>query len=62
MPDNGKQPSQEYAMSKIFENLHNGEVMLLHPTSSTNANIMRDLIKTLKLKGCTFETVEELCK
>ena len=60
--DNGKQPSQEYAMSKILENLHNGEVMLLHPTSSTNANIMKDLIKTLKLKGYTFETVEELCK
>ncbi len=60
--DNGKQPSPQYAMSKILENIHNGEVMLLHPTSSTNASIMSDMIKTLKSQGFRFETVEELCK
>lgn len=60
--DNGKQPSREYAMKKIFDNLHNGEVMLLHPTSSTNAAIMKDLIQELKSKGYRFATVEELCK
>lgn len=60
--DNGKQPSREYAMKKIMDNLHNGEVMLLHPTSATNAQIMRDLIKELKGMGYRFATVEELCQ
>jgi hypothetical protein len=49
-------------LSKILENVHNGEVMLLHPTSSTNAGIMKELIKTLKSQNFHFETVEELCK
>ncbi|MBQ8145181.1 MAG: polysaccharide deacetylase family protein [Clostridia bacterium] len=60
--DNGKQPSRESALAKILENIHNGEVMLLHPTSSTNADIMEELIKTLKSQGFRFATVEELCK
>lgn len=60
--DNGKQPCRQYAMNKILENIHNGEVMLLHPTSSTNAEIMKDLIRELKAKGFRFATVEELCK
>ena len=60
--DNGKQPSHNYALSKILENVHNGEVMLLHPTSSTNAGIMKELIRTLKSQNFHFETVEELCK
>lgn len=59
--DNEKQPSREYAMKKILDNVHNGEVMLLHPTSSTNAEIMKDLIVNLKDQGFKFKTVEELC-
>ena len=59
--DNGKQPSRECAMKKITDNLHNGEIMLLHPTSSTNAEIMSELIKHLKNSGYRFATVEELC-
>jgi peptidoglycan-N-acetylmuramic acid deacetylase len=60
--DNGKQPSSEYAMKKILDNLHNGEVMLLHPTSATNATIMKELIVELKGRGYRFATVEELCE
>lgn len=60
--DNGKQPSSEYAMKKILDNLHNGEVMLLHPTSATNAAIMKELIVELKGRGYRFATVEELCE
>ena len=60
--DNGKQPSCEYAMKKILDNLHNGEVMLLHPTSATNATIMKSLIVELKSRGYRFATVEELCE
>lgn len=60
--DNKKQPSKEYAMKKIFDNLHNGEVMLLHPTSETNKEIMKDMIKELKNQGYRFGTLDELCK
>ena len=60
--DNGKQPSLEYAKNLIIDNIHNGEVMLLHPTSSTNAQIMRDIIKELKSQGFRFGTVDELCQ
>lgn len=59
--DNNKQPSCEAAMKKIMDNLHNGEVMLLHPTSLTNATILKELIVTLKEQGYRFATVEELC-
>ena len=59
--DNAKQPSREYAMKKILDNVHNGEIMLLHPTSSTNAEIIKDLIVELKNQGFRFATVEELC-
>ena len=60
--DNERQPSHEYAERKIYDNLHNGEVMLLHPTSKTNAEIIKGLIQNLKDKGFRFATVEELCE
>ena len=59
--DNEKQPTQAYAMKKILDNLHNGEIMLLHPTSDTNAKIMKELIQHLKSMGYRFGTIEELC-
>ena len=58
--DNQKQPSAEYAKEKIFANLHNGEIMLLHPTSKTNAEILRDVIVELKSRGYRFGTLDEL--
>ncbi len=59
--DNNKQMSIESARNKILENIHNGEIMLLHPTSSTNAEIMRDIIKELKAQGFRFGSLDELC-
>lgn len=59
--DNGRQPQPEKALEKILKNIHNGEIMLLHPTSSTNAEIMKDLIKELKGMGFRFGTIDELC-
>ena len=58
--DNGAQMKSEAAMDKILENLHNGEIMLLHPTSATNAAIMKDLIRELKAQGYRFATLEEI--
>lgn len=59
--DNNNQPSNEYAMNKILNNIHNGEVMLLHPTSSTNAEIMQELVINLKKQGFRFGSMDELC-
>ena len=58
--DNKAQMSEEAAMKKILPNLHNGEIMLLHPTSATNAAIIGDLITELKAQGYRFATLEEL--
>jgi peptidoglycan-N-acetylmuramic acid deacetylase len=58
--DNGAQMKSDVAMKKILDNLHNGEIMLLHPTSKTNAEIMRDLIRKLKQMGYKFATLEGL--
>ena len=59
--DNNKQMSAESAKKKILDNVHNGEVMLLHPTSATNAQILDDVIVTLKGQGYRFGTLDELC-
>lgn len=58
--DNGKQMSPDRAKAKILDNIHNGAVILLHPTSSTNARILGDVIKELKAQGYRFGTLDEL--
>ena len=58
--DNSLQMSEEKALKKILDNIHNGEIMLLHPTSSTNAKIMQRLIRELKSQGYRFATLDEL--
>ena len=60
--DNGKQMDNGKALNKIISNLHNGEVMLLHPTSSTNAEIMKEMILELKNRGYTFGRIDEIEK
>ena len=58
--DNERQMSPDDAMDKILSGLHNGEVLLLHPTSATNAEIIGPLIKELKSRGFRFGTLDEL--
>ena len=58
--DNSKQPSREWAIKNILDNTHPGAVILLHPTSKTNADIMSDLISAWKSMGYTFGTLDEL--
>ncbi len=59
--DNDRQMSPENAKQIILNNIHNGEVMLLHPTSATNAKILKEVIIELKNQGYSFGTIEELC-
>ena len=58
--DNSNQPSEEYAKKKILDNTHNGAVILLHPTSETNAKILPELIQEWKNQGYRFGTLDEL--
>ena len=58
--DNNDQPSADKAMKILLDNIHNGAIILLHPTSATNAEIMPTLIKALKSEGYRFGTLDEL--
>jgi len=58
--DNNNQMSREKAMEKIINGTHNGEVILLHPTSKTNADILSELICKWREMGFRFSTLDEL--
>lgn len=58
--DNNKQPEENYAIKKILKNTHNGAVILLHPTSETNAKILPTLIDAWRAEGFRFGTLDEL--
>lgn len=60
--DNNAQPSPAESVKKVLAGTHNGEVILLHPTSATNAAILGDLIKGWKEMGFRFGTLDELTK
>lgn len=56
--DNNRQMSKDKAMAKILDNIHNGAIILLHPTSKTNADMMLELIRELKSQGYSFGTLD----
>jgi len=58
--DNNKQPDPDKALEKILAHVHNGEIMLLHPTSATNAAILDQLLTRLERDGYRFGSLEEL--
>lgn len=58
--DNRRQPDPDWAKNKILENMHNGAVLLLHPTSATNAEILGDVLRTLRCEGYRFGSLDEL--
>ena len=58
--DNNRQMSSGKAMEKLTSRLHNGEVLLLHPTSSTNAAILDELLTKLENIGYRFGSLYEL--
>ena len=58
--DNRNQMSPEKAMKKVLSHTHNGEVILLHPTSATNAEILDPLLTEWEKQGYRFGTLYEL--
>lgn len=55
-----KQPTSEEAFAKLIPRVHNGAVVLLHSTSSTNAAILDDLLTRWEEMGYRFGSIEEL--
>ena len=58
--DNNRQPDKEKAISKILSNTHNGAIILLHPTSQINADIMPILIKEWREMGYEFGSLKNI--
>lgn len=56
--DEAKQGRESYGKKKILDNLHNGEVMLLHATSKDNSNILDEVIKEIKNQGYEFRNID----
>lgn len=56
-----KQPTAQQAFDKLIPRIHNGAVVLLHSTSSTNAAILDELLTKWENMGYTFGTLSELC-
>ena len=57
--DEKKQPSIEKAKQIITQNFHCGEIMLLHPNSKTNAEVLDTIIKEAKNQGYEFKLLDE---
>ena len=57
-----KQPTKEYAINKILENVHSGEIILLHGNSKTNMEILEEVIKKIKEMGYLFASLDEFEK
>lgn len=60
--DNCRQPDPEKAKKKILDNTHDGAVILLHPTSKTNAKILGELIKEWRSMGYELCSLEDFGK
>ena len=55
-----KQPSREEAFKKLLPRIHPGAIVLLHSTSSTNAEILDELLGKWEEMGYQFHSLEEL--
>jgi peptidoglycan-N-acetylmuramic acid deacetylase len=58
--DNSRQMNTDIAKKKLLSTTHEGAILLLHPTSSTNAQILGDLIKEWKSQGYSFGSLKEI--
>ena len=58
--DNSRQMSHDAAKKKLLSTTHEGAIILLHPTSYTNAAILGDLIREWKALGYTFGSLKNI--
>lgn len=55
-----KQPSRDEAFKKLIGRIHPGAVVLLHSTSSTNAQILDELLTKWEDMGYQFHSLDQL--
>ncbi len=58
--NNDSQPTKEAAFAKLLPRIHNGAVVLLHSTSTTNAAILDELLTKWEEMGYTFGEIGDL--
>jgi peptidoglycan-N-acetylmuramic acid deacetylase len=57
-----EQPSSGFAFQKLLPRTHDGAIVLLHSTSTTNAQILDSLLSKWEEAGYRFASLEELYK
>lgn len=57
-----KQPTHEYAKEKIYTRTHPGAIVLLHPNSKTNTEILDEVLTHWENEGYTLKTLDYLTK
>ena len=60
--DNERQPDEAAALRKLEDGAHPGEILLLHPTSATNAAILGRFIDDMRAAGWRFGSLAEAAK
>jgi len=56
-----RQPTRQQALDKLMGRVHPGAIILLHSTSTTNAEILDELLTKWKEMGYTFAPLNALC-
>ncbi|HSQ88849.1 MAG TPA: delta-lactam-biosynthetic de-N-acetylase [Romboutsia sp.] len=59
---NDKQPTHEYAKEKIYSRTHPGAIVLLHPNSRTNTEILDEVLTHWEQEGYKLKTLDYLVK
>ena len=54
------QPDPQEAIAKLTKRIHPGAIVLLHSTSSTNAQILDELLDKWEEMGYSFQSLNEL--
>lgn len=60
--DVNKQKGVDYAKSMIYNNLHNGCVMLLHAVSKDNTEVLGDVIDEIRERGIEIVPLDEFVR
>lgn len=55
-----KQPTREEAFDKLLGRIHPGAIILLHNTSSTNAQILDELLTKWESMGYSFKSLDQI--
>lgn len=57
--DENHQKGEQYAKSKILDNIHPGAVILLHGNSKNNTDVLDECIKEIQKMGYEFSTLDQ---